>query len=334
MATALYTIVFQPTPGSIGTLIEYKENSASAWITPVAPPNPTTLDNYPLYLELGKFYTIRVSADGVNCTKKYIYVFVPVGECCPVGYTLSDDATYCFKDDVTAATPPSASENAAAVSDPHFSMCGSRVMNAGYTINGTGTYTVIPSSIPFWINDGGFCTVGSTTAGPMNRNAIWSTTPATDNQVVGFTFCLTVTTAKTYYIGMSFDNYGQLSIDGNTIILTDNSSTDPLKNWCIYPVFLTVGNHVIEIVGINGVSAPPNPGAIAVEIYNNTRDEILASTGYGTLNVIFKTADYVGQPIQIGSGGLGYTCPTGYSLVLCDGPAYCTKRTVVAAEQC
>ncbi len=335
MATTLYTISFSPTPGSLGTLIEYKEDSASTWIIPIAPPNPTTLNSYPLYLELGKFYTIRVSSVGHNCVKKYIYVFVPVGECCPAGYTLSPDGSYCYLIQTTAATPPSLPEAAAAVSDTHFNECGSRVIDLGFTINGSGSYTAIPTSVPFWINgSGGVCNPGNTSDGPMNRNAVWSTTAAFAGQTVGFTFCITITTPKIYYIGMSFDNYGQMSIDGNTILLTDNFSTDPLKNWCIYPVFLTVGNHVIEVVGINGPGGFPNPGAIAIEIYNNTRDEILSSIGYGSLNVIFKTSDYVGQPIQIGSGGLGYTCPAGYSLILCDGPAYCTRTLTTAAITC
>lgn len=333
MATALYTVGFTPTPGSYGTFIEYQESGTLEWSVPSSPSNPTMLDSYPLYLEIGKEYTIRLSSVGVSCVAKYKYVFVPVGQCCPPGYTLSDDTTYCYITSTTAATPPSASETAVAVSDPHFSMCGSRVMNPGYTLNGTGTFSAIPTSVPFWINDGGVCVPGGTTAGPMNRNAVWATTTL-DNQTVGFTFCLTVPTTKTYYIGMSFDNYGQLSIDGTVIILTDNFSTDPLMNWCIYPVDILAGDHVIEIIGINGVSTPPNPGAIAVEIYDNTRQEILTSTGYGDLTLLFATVDYIGEDIQIGSDGIGYTCPDGYVLTLCDGPAHCVQTLTAAPITC
>lgn len=329
-----YSITFTPTAGSLGTLIEYKKVDETTWATPTSPANPTTLTSYTLDLEAGQEYVIRISAVGVRCTAKYKYIIIPVGSCCPPNYTLSDDGTYCYRVETVAAVPPSASENAIAVSDIHFSECGSRIMDAGYTINGTGTYTVIPTSVPFWINGtGGVCNPGNTSDGPMNRAAVWATSTFPD-QTVGFTFCLTVTETKVYYIGMSFDNYGQLSIDGNTIVLTDNSSTDPLMNWCIYPVLIPEGNHVIEVIGINGPGGLPNPGAIAVEIYENTREEILASTGYGTLDTIFTTAAYIGQPIQIGSDGIGYRCPGGYSLVLCDGPAHCFTTLIIPPVDC
>lgn len=333
MATLLYNITFTPTSGSLGTLIEYKETTDTVWHTPSAPANPTTFSTYPLYLEVGKNYNVRVSAVGVNCVKKYIYISVPFGACCPPGYILSEDGTYCYTTNQVAATPPTASETSVAVTDPHFSMCGSRVMNPGYTLNGTGTFTTIPTTVPFWINDGGVCVPGGLTAGPMNRNAVWSTTTLA-NQTVGFAFCMPIAETKTYYIGMSFDNYGQLSLDGTTIILTDNFSTDPLMNWCIYPLIIPAGNHILEVIGINGSGGFPNPGAIAVEIYDNTRAELLASTGYGDLTVLFKTADYVGQDVQYGSDGIGYTCPPDYALDLCDGPATCLRTLITVPIEC
>lgn len=331
--TISYSIEFTPTAGSYGVLIEYKKNSDSAWTTPTSPANPTTLNNYTLDLEAGVEYTVRLSSVGIACTKQYKYIFIPVGSCCPPGYTLSEDGTYCYRVETVAATPPSASENAVAVSDPHFSQCGSRIVDPGFTLNGNGTYTQIPTSVPFWINNGGVCTPGNNVAGPMNRTAIWATTTL-DNQTVGFTFCLTAAVTKTYYIGVGFDNYGQISIDGVTILLTDNFSPNPLENWCIYPILIPAGNHVIEVIGINGVSAPPNPGAIAMEIYDNTKAQILAATSYGDLTLLFSSADHVGEAIQIGSDGIGYTCPDGYALNLCDGPAHCSTTLVVPPVNC
>ncbi len=336
MATSNYTITFTPAIGNYGTLIEYREIGSSTWITPSSPPNPTTLTSYDLELEIGKAYIVRLSSNGINCTKKYVYTSIPIGGCCPVGYTLSEDGTYCYLDETTAATPPSASETAVTVTNAFFTRCGTMVLDPGYTLNGNGSFQNIGYDVNFWNNNGGTgdqCNNGNLVDGPMNRNAVWATTTL-DNQTVGFTFCIDVPETKTYYIGVGFDNYGQISIDGNVILLIDNDSPNPLENWLIFPVELLAGSHVIEVIGINGVSTPPNPGAIAVEIYNNTRDEILESTSYGDLDVLFQTADYVGEDIQIGSDGIGYTCPDGYSLVLCDGPAYCTKRTIVAPEAC
>jgi len=331
MALTLYNINFTPTLGSYGTLIEYKKNIDSTWSVPSAPSNPTTLNTYPLYLEIGVPYTVRLSSEsgGAGCSKKYIYLFVPTGSCCPLGYSLSGDGTYCYLIEETAATPPSASENAVAVTNAAFSMCGTKVMNQGYALDGTGTYNMIPTSVPFWINgSNGVCNTGNTSDGPLNRTGVWSTTTL-DEQIVGFTFCLTVTEAKIYHIGIGFDNYGSISVDGNIVVdlplVGPSDPFNPLSNWLIYPIFLPVGNHIIEVKGHNGTATPPNPAAIGVEIYNNTAQEILTSTGYGDLDVLFSSADYVGQPIQIGSDGIGYTCPSGYALNICDGPAVCQR---------
>jgi hypothetical protein len=88
------------------------------------------------------------------------------------------------------------------------------------------------------------------------------------------------------------------------------------------------------LIGQNFPDPIPNPAALGAEIYDNTAAEIIAATAYGDLNLVFSTKDYVGQPVQIGSGGIGYTCPSGYSLVLCDGPAYCTQTVNTPVVPC
>lgn len=68
MAFVSRTVTFNPTFGSTGTLIEYKEQGATNWVTPTLPANPTTGTSYPLSLEEGKSYYIGVSAIGTSCT--------------------------------------------------------------------------------------------------------------------------------------------------------------------------------------------------------------------------------------------------------------------------
>jgi hypothetical protein len=62
---------------------------------------------------------------------------------------------------------------------------------------------------------------------------------------------------------------------------------------------------------------------LGAEIYNNTAAELIAATSYADLNLIFSTKDYVGQPVQLGTDDLGYTCPSGYSLAACVEPYVC-----------
>jgi len=70
-----YIVTFTPTPGSFGTLIEYKADGDSVWITPVTSSNPTTLTSYVLEsLDDSTTYNVRLSAEGLGCTRMY-YMF-------------------------------------------------------------------------------------------------------------------------------------------------------------------------------------------------------------------------------------------------------------------
>lgn len=69
MAFVNKNVTFNPTAGSTGTLIEYKKYGDPTWTVPSTPPNPTALSIYPLSLEQGFSYYIRVSAISINCSK-------------------------------------------------------------------------------------------------------------------------------------------------------------------------------------------------------------------------------------------------------------------------
>jgi hypothetical protein len=253
---------------------------------------------------------------------------------CPVNYDLSEDGTYCFLEEITSATPPTSSENSVAMTLDRYSVCGSWIYSS-FNINGTGASMQISTANAFWRNGPGDCvTLGNTTDGPLNRSGLWSTS-ALDNQFIGFAVCITVPTTKTYYIGVGADNLAIIKVDGQTILEQDPAAMDaqygtitseaPFRVWAIYPVELLSGEHVVEVIGFNSVGAGPNPATLGAEIYDNTSLEIAAATSYGDLNLIFSTKDYVGQPIQLGNEGIGYTCPDGYSLRYCDSPIVCVK---------
>ena len=63
----------------------------------------------------------------------------------------------------------------------------------------------------------------------------------------------------------------------------------------------------------------------------------MAATSYTDLGskLIFSSKDYIGQPVQIGTGGVGYTCAAGgSSLVLCDGTPYCLQLLTTSTVPC
>lgn len=78
MAFVTRNVTFNPTAGSIGTLIEYKKYGDSAWTVPTTPSNPTSLTTYPLSLEEGYSYYVRASAIGISCSKGSVITTVSI----------------------------------------------------------------------------------------------------------------------------------------------------------------------------------------------------------------------------------------------------------------
>lgn len=250
---------------------------------------------------------------------------------CSEGYTLAPDGSYCYLIEETAPDPPSGGtpENTVAAPNDVYTAAGSFIYDFGYSSDGTGTFTQISFSNGFWVNgpgDGGNHTL---TDGPMNRSALWSTTSLSD-QDIGFSVCVDLPSTSVYYIGMGGDNRCRIVIDG-TVIVDQNVTTmgalhgwgaaTPFKLWHIYPVTLAAGPHVIELIGHNDSGA----AGLGAEIYHNTAAEIAAATSYDDLDLIFSTKDYIGEPVQLGTDDVGFTCPSGYSLAACEDPFVCRR---------
>jgi hypothetical protein len=349
---SIANITWDFVPGSMSTLIEYKLSSDSEWIVPTSPNNPTLTNSYPLTIEDNVYYDVRLTTNGIRCGPKSTTIqIINEFEWCPPGYTLFEDGTYCYQTTTTAATPPSSPENTVEKNLADYNTYGTLIYNPGFNINGTGSFTQISYANTFWVNGPGYPTVlGNLTDGPLNRAGLWATTE-TSGQTVGFTVCVTLLEQAVYYVASSADNWITIKVDGNTVLDMDpvamgvflaangypSATIDsPFRFWHIYPIALNAGNRVIEIVGNNEVAPDPNPAAMGVEIYNATAAEIQAATSYGDLGakLIFSSKDYIGEAVQVGSDGFGYTCPSGYSLVLCDGPAYCTQTLVTSTIPC
>ncbi len=252
---------------------------------------------------------------------------------CPVGYELTPDASECYYEEVTDATPPAFGEVTIPKIFDSYGSCGSWIYEEGYNINGTGISNLIPLPNYFWRNGTNpvGCIASTDYTGPLNRCGLWSTTTGSD-QEIGFSVCIDVPESKIYYVGIACDNYGIINLDGVNIVtqnpaaldaqygLTGNVSTFVV--WHIYPVFITAGSHNLEMIGFNTFGV----AAMGCEVYDNTPAEIIAATAYADLNLVFSSKDYIGQPVMLGSGGLGWTCPPDYSLRACSSPFECVRR--------
>jgi hypothetical protein len=262
------------------------------------------------------------------CGAEYTQTLI-INAYCPIGYELAPDESYCFFIEETEATPPTSPENTISATDGRYTICGTYIYEQGYAFNGTGTSNQISTSNNFWKNGSATCVLdGNTSDGPLNRCGLWSTSCNSD-QDVGFAICINIAESKTYYLGFGVDNYGIMKIDGVTVIQQNEAALDaqygtigaPFQVWHVYPVTISAGDHIIEVIGHNNVC----PAAFGCEIYDNTSAEIIAATSYGDLNLVFSTKDYVGTPVQLGTGGIGYSCPIDYALAFCESPIVCRK---------
>lgn len=292
-------------------------------------PDGTIVASPPLSFLIDPAEKYIIRAENQACGFIYDQAVI-INPYCPIDFTLSDDLSYCFKDEITQATPPSSPELLIAKSNNAYNTCGSYIYATGYNVNGTGTSSQVTLVNTFWRN-GGSCVDNNSTDGMMNRAAVWTTTQS-NNQTIGFSVCLTIEEEKTYYVAICCDNSAIINVDGVNIITQNETALNAqysvggaaFKVNHIYPVTLQAGERILELIGMNVNGA----AALACEIYDNSPAEIIAATSYGDLELIFSSKDEVGRPAQLGSNGIGYSCEDGYALQYCQSPIVC-RRTVV-----
>ncbi len=192
---------------------------------------------------------------------------------CPAGYTATLDGRCVKTTSEGVIPPPGGTVKAQPGTNNVYSSFGTLIYNPGYNINGVGSFTQIATSNTYWINTGGVVN------GPLNRTGLWA--PLTSNglappdEEVGFSYCIDVTTPKTYYAAFGCDNFGIIKLDGTvvvrqtlaTLVSTFGHRDRAFKYWHVYPLYLTAGPHIIEILGKNEPGTY-TPATIGAEIYD------------------------------------------------------------------
>lgn len=271
----------------------------------------TRLDYSPLsddiIYEDGKFYITEETTKTIQ----------PSPTCCPEGYIRIEDI--CTKEMlVPAEQVGDTSFIATPVSDVNYGADGSRIYST-FDNQGVGVFTQIPLTNTFWTNTGG------TTDSPLNRVGFWNNTPdySPTNVFVTVSIPLYVPTAKTYYLGISGDNLFGLSVDCEELFTSIGNFLDPnapsFRNWSIYPITLSEGNHVITLKNMNTFAPSPlNPAAFGIELYSNTPSELINATSYDDLSVLFTSSSLFGETVE----GFNYTCESGCNDVIKVGDDY------------
>lgn len=178
---------------------------------------------------------------------------------------------------------------------------------------------IVSAGNTFWENS----TV-TTTNGRLNNIGL----RALSSQFAGFSKCIDIPIAGTYYVGIAADNRCKVSVDGIEYVSFTGTVLDNFKRWSVFPFEFSSGKHIIEMVGQDDGSGGTGFGA---EIYYPTGATPFAtltaatSTASTQANVIFSTEEYVGLNWLIGTT-VGYSCTGGYIPDFCDplNPV-CTK---------
>ena len=193
------------------------------------------------------------------------------------------------------------------------------MFHSPFNFDGTspgGVYLATSNTQPVWRST-------NSSNGPLNRTGLWTlgSSGDPDNTWLGFSFCITAPETKTYWVGLAGDNNFRIAIDGVTIVNTidgiyDGSNT-AFRYWHVYPVTLSIGNHAVELFGLNNGSI----AAFGCEIYNNTIEELTGATQVSDLNILFSSSGQTEATIVQDLSGQylasGYTCPTGYTFDPC-----------------
>lgn len=258
--------------------------------------------------------------------------FYNCSECNPSYTWIPYNDNSCYRVITTGATSPVSPIPLIRTSYNVYSDKGTRFYSKSFTPNGRGPidvqlYTAIGGGTYtgyVWGNPLQIDSVTATTAGPMNRTALWYSATTITETWLGFSTCLSgITGGKTYYVGIGADNEYKLVLDGievlNTLTGGLSGDTDHFRFWSVYPITLSQGNHTLELYGLDhGFQA-----GFGMEVYDNTLSELTGATKLSDINIIFSSSGFTSADVSQDLSGnylsSGYTCPSGFVYSTCSG---------------
>lgn len=171
-------------------------------------------------------------------------------------------------------------------------------------------------------------------SGRMNNAGIKSN-PQILNEFIGFTSCIDIDTAGTYYVGVAADDYFRISLNSELIFESNNVPLKPpytiyslaIQHFWVLELHLKSGKNIFELEYLD-VGGNAN---LTCEIYSGTSIQQLSGfTTQAQLSAVtlFTTANQVNQLFDL-AGTSGFTCPSGYTLDTCSG----TTSTCVKIEK-
>jgi len=249
---------------------------------------------------------------------------------CPVGYSATPANDQCQRITTTPAV---------------FNGAGNTILNGDalnvYGLYGTYFYPTVNTAVapysynssrnlvdangtviaPIAINNSStfWASINSAANGRLNRvglfaETITGTDPVTGDKLgwVGFSQCIDILSAGTYYVGLAADNYCRFKVNGTLIANFQNNDGINFYVWNVFPIYLNSGVNLIEMEGLNQTGN----SSFGAEIYHPTGTTAFqtltgaTSTASTQANVIFSTVTKRGGNWDQGQNA-GYSCPTG-----------------------
>lgn len=328
MATKNYKVQYQLPPGSHGVLVEVMESGTGVWTKPTTAPNPTMAQEFPLALTTGKTFYVKTTSQGPCAPAMTLSVVtVPMdGKCCPDGYTLAPDGSYCYKNEAVVPT----------IQQSNICLAPS-VLYGNYSGNGTYVYPVgVDPSLPdgtqvqhltttYWQG------LSSSQLGPMNREGVWVDSDCDgtkdalgSNTTLQFSYIIhSEVDGKVVYVGVGGDNTFRVELDGTLIAeRTASGGSSNFQFWHVVPVTLRSGPNQFNFKATGDQSVND---AFAAVIYDNTEAQLAAATADTDLTLLFRTGAFRGGRIDLA------TCPANYSLDTSGGQGnYVCRRTLTS----
>lgn len=131
------------------------------------------------------------------------------------------------------------------------------------------------------------------------------------------TFCVDVPRPRDYVIHIGADNIWKVKVNGKQMASCNQGGQDCFANDLYMKQDFAAGKSIVELKYTN----TGGPGAVWFEMFENTLDEIRASSTEAELKTLYSSRALMGDVWDYS----GEVCPTGYVYDLCSADRKCKK---------
>lgn len=256
---------------------------------------------------------------------------------CPAGYTRSADGLACIPK-VTVVAGTEGLDIGRGVVKSIYGSNGGVIYDAADNIQARsfGSYwmSCFGGSSSARVSESTNASSSSGYCGRLSQSSVWLKGGAYPDNWIGINTCLTVPKSKVYYFGMGAESQMKVYLDGKLtkeVLMKSPSDSTPYKDWKVYPVYVSAGQHTLTIEAKSG--AGDFNYAVGLEVYDNTLAQLTRGRS-DDVQAIYSTyglpngapADTYLKDLQGNIVKRRYSCPNG-AVDVCSGKIGCAADT-------